>query len=143
MKTLLRLHVVCVAAVGAAASARPTISVQPVFDLENETVLNVGVSTFTNEAARFEQPGRWISRPPAALQQPIPVPPVRPDVVRRGGGPAFGIGEPGFHTEPPPRPGGGDPNGPGGPNPVPLPTGFGLGVSGLLAIAGVGRRRRA
>ncbi len=143
MQTRIGLMMIGVAALGAVASARPTIAVQTVFDLENTVFLDTLLPASMQEAARFEGPGRWISRPPAAMQQPIPVPPLSFDSTRGPGNPLFGIGEPGFPTLPPPGPGGGDPNGPGGPQPVPMPTGFGLGVSGLLALAGVTRRRRA
>lgn len=144
MKTRVGLMMIGVGALSAAALARPSIAVHPVFDLENEMFLQSTLSSSLQESSRFEGPGRWISRPPAAMQQPIPVPPLSPDVTRRPGGPLYGIGEPGFPTLPPPGPGGGDPNGPGGPGTViPMPTSFGLGVSGLLALAGATRRRRA
>ncbi len=126
----------------ALATARPTVLVQPVSELENTVFLTNTSEVTSLTDTRFESPGRWISRPPAAVQSPIPVQPVHPETKGGPGGPSFGIGEPGWPVARPvgSGPGGGDP---GGPVPVPMPSGFGLGVSGLLAVAAASRRRRA
>lgn len=137
-----RWTIVLGASLCACSLARPTVLVQPVFELENMVFLtNPGSGSMFSDV-RFETPGTWISQPPAALQSPIPAPPVVLNPKGSDGGSPYGLGSEGRPVQPPTPlggPGGGDPGG----TPVPLPSGFGLGVSGMLAMAAASRRRRA